>query len=116
MRLIDADAFAEWVHINVPADGPDALITKSFVMAGLKTKSVTRTVGLRFGRWKKEKGDNLTPGGTPYYVCALCGGSGHFVEFPKRKAVCDECGAVNSYPWEQIYEETSSLAEMDGDT
>lgn len=46
MRLIDADAFAEWVHYNTPADTQDALITKSFVMAGLRTESITPTVAM----------------------------------------------------------------------
>lgn len=44
MRPIDADAFAAWVDMNVPADTPELLISKSMVMAGLKTKSVTPTI------------------------------------------------------------------------
>ena len=48
MRAIDADAFAEWVHANVPAETPEALMTKAFVMAGLRTHSVTPTVDERF--------------------------------------------------------------------
>lgn len=44
MRAIDADAFADWVDRAVPADTPELLISKSMVMAGLKTKSVTPTV------------------------------------------------------------------------
>ena len=44
MRLIDADAFAEWVHKNVPVGSQEALLTKSFVMAALKSESVTPTI------------------------------------------------------------------------
>ena len=42
--LISRKALAEWVHANVPAYTPDALITKSFVMAALSTKSITPSV------------------------------------------------------------------------
>ena len=58
------------------------------------------------GVWKELKNAGLTPGGTPVYVCSKCGGSEHLhgVEFPKRKLICDECGSVNYYPWERIYD------------
>lgn len=46
MRAIDADAFADWVDRTVPADTPELLISKSMVMAGLKTKSVTPTIDI----------------------------------------------------------------------
>ena len=41
------------------------------------------------GRWKPLKGDFTTPGGTPYFVCGKCGGSGHLygVEYSRRKAI-----------------------------
>ena len=42
--LISRKALAEWIHANVSADTPDALITKSFVMAALSTKSITPSV------------------------------------------------------------------------
>ena len=62
----------------------------------------------RIGKWMKEDSDGyLTPGGTPYYVCEKCGGSGHLhgVEYSKRKVFCEECGTVNFYPWETLIEE-----------
>ncbi|MBR3584814.1 MAG: hypothetical protein IKO00_02210 [Oscillospiraceae bacterium] len=67
------------------------------------------------GRWKQLKGNFTTPGGTPYYVCGACGGSGHLngCEYPRRKVICDTCGRINLYPWERAYEEGSSLWEDD---
>ena len=64
-------------------------------------------------RWVKVTGDFTTPGGTPYFVCGQCGGSGHLygMEYNKRKVLCDECGSVNIYPWEQAHEVGSSLWE-----
>jgi len=64
-------------------------------------------------RWVKVTGDFTTPGGTPYFVCGRCGGSGHLygVEYSKRKVLCDGCGSVNIYPWEQAHEVGSSLWE-----
>lgn len=57
---------------------------------------------MKIGKWIKEEGDYVTPGGTPYYICEKCGKSGHLygVEFPRRKERCDVCGSVNYYPWE----------------
>lgn len=57
----------------------------------------------------------MTPGGTPYFECGGCGGSGHLhgVEFLRRKIICDNCGRVNIYPWEKAYEEGSSLWKDD---
>lgn len=68
------------------------------------------------GRWKQLKGAFTTPGGTPYYVCGACGGSGHLngCEYPRRKLICDTCGRINIYPWEKAYEEGSTLWENDG--
>lgn len=62
---------------------------------------------LRIGHWKEKKGSYMTPGGTPIYVCAKCGGSEHLhgVEYPRRKVFCEACGTVNLYPWERAYEE-----------
>ena len=62
---------------------------------------------LKLGRWTKKTGDFVTPGGTPVYVCAQCGGSEHLygVEYPKRKVFCDQCGYINFYPWEQLLDE-----------
>ena len=67
------------------------------------------------GRWKQHKGDFVTPGGTPYYVCGACDGSGHLhgCEYPRRKVICDTCGRINIYPWERAYEDGSSLWEED---
>lgn len=72
----------------------------------------------KLGRWKRVHGV-VTPGGTPYFECGACGGSGHLhgVEYPKRKTICDVCGVVNIYPWEKAYEEGSSLwDEVDAGT
>ena len=62
---------------------------------------------MEFGKWKRVEGDYITPGGTPIYVCEKCGGSEHLygVEYPRRKLHCDQCGSVNSYPWENPLEE-----------
>ncbi len=71
---------------------------------------------MNIGRWIKEDHDGYTtPGGTPLFVCGGCGGTPHLhgVEYPKRKVVCDNCGRVNIYPWEQAYEETCSLWAKD---
>ena len=69
----------------------------------------------KIGRWIKDpKAENcLTPGGTPYYVCDQCGGSGHLhgIEFPRRKVFCDQCGSVNVYYWEQTIEEIEQKSE-----
>lgn len=68
---------------------------------------------MKFGKWKELKGGYLTPGGTPIYVCGECGGSEHLhgVEYPRRKMVCDQCGSINSYPWEKTYEEEEAEAD-----
>lgn len=59
-----------------------------------------------FGRWKQVHG-YATPGGTPVFVRDRCGGSKHLhgMEYPERKKVCDQCGSINIYPWEKIYDE-----------
>ena len=69
----------------------------------------------RIGRWKQVIGDFVTPGGTPYYECGGCGNTGHLygVEYSKRKLLCDVCGRINIYPWEQAWEVWSSLWEED---
>ena len=61
---------------------------------------------MKFGKWKEVHG-YVTPGGDPVFACGLCGGSEHVhgVEHPRRKTVCDNCGQINSYPWEKTYEE-----------
>ena len=65
------------------------------------------------GKWQKKPGIYMSPGGTPAYICGSCGGSEHLhgVEFPRRKVICDNCGRVNIYPWENAYEQWSSLWE-----
>lgn len=70
---------------------------------------------MTLGRWRELKGDFMTPGGTPCYVCGKCKGSDHLhgVEYPKRKLICDQCGRVNIYPGETAYEVGSSLWEDD---
>lgn len=69
----------------------------------------------KIGKWiqTEDSHDYVTPGGTPYYVCSLCGGTGHLhgAEFSKRKLFCDNCGAINSYPWEKIYDEGAYFAK-----
>lgn len=59
------------------------------------------------GRWVQVQGGYMSPGGTPLYVCENCGGSEHLhgTEYPKRMAYCKECGQVNFYPWEKLYNE-----------
>lgn len=65
---------------------------------------------MKFGKWKRREGSYMTPGGTPLYICAECGGSEHLhgAEYPRRKMLCDKCGSINSYPWERTYEEEES--------
>ena len=60
-----------------------------------------------FGKWNKLNG-YITPGGDPVYACSSCGGSEHLygVEHRKRKQVCDVCGRVNSYPGEEIQDQS----------
>lgn len=69
----------------------------------------------KIGRWREIKGNYATPGGTPLYECGSCGGSQHLhgVEYRRRKVICDNCGRINIYPWENAYEEGSSLWEED---
>lgn len=57
---------------------------------------------MKFGKWKKVPG-YATAGGDPVFACGLCGGSEHVygVEHPKRKSMCDQCGAFNVYPYEK---------------
>ena len=57
----------------------------------------------KFGRWKRIPA-GMTPGGTPMFACAQCGGTEHLhgAEYPGRKVLCDDCGAVNFYPWEKL--------------
>lgn len=84
-RLIYANAFAEWIHKNVPADTQDALITKSFVMAALATESITPTVR----KAVKPKEVKMYP--CDQYACGSCGhvsvGSKDY-----RAKYCPECG------------------------
>lgn len=58
-----------------------------------------------FGRWKQIPA-GMTPGGTPAFVCAACGGTDHLygAEYPYRKVLCNVCGRINFYPWEKIYD------------
>lgn len=67
---------------------------------------------MKFAKWVKAPG-GITPGGTPMYVCSICGGSEHLygVEYQRRKMVCDECGCVNSYPWEKILDKESETMD-----
>lgn len=73
--------------------------------------------GNKLGRWKRVPGV-VMPGGTPYYECGSCGNTVHLhgTEYPKRKIICDVCGAVNIYPWEKAYEEGSSLWNAEENT
>lgn len=91
---VTGDMYDKWLHASV-----DAL--------ALLQEPVT------ISRWVKVAGVFTTPGGTPYFVCGRCGGSGHLygVEYRKRKVLCDGCGSVNIYPWEQAHEVGSSLWE-----
>lgn len=61
---------------------------------------------VQIGRWKQLHG-YATPGGTPIFVCAKCGGSEHLhgAEYPRIKVFCDTCGTVNLYPHQKAYEE-----------
>lgn len=56
------------------------------------------------GRWKEVEGNYVTPGGTPLYVCAQCGGGQHLygVEYPQQALICPKCGSINLYPWEKM--------------
>ena len=64
----------------------------------------------KIGRWKQIPA-GITPGGTPMYACAQCGKSEHLhgVEYRRKKLMCYECGSVNVYPWEEIYEEEENI-------
>ena len=59
---------------------------------------------VHLGRWKEVEGDYITPGGTPVYECAQCGGGQHLhgVEYPEQALVCPKCGSINLYPWEKV--------------
>ena len=64
----------------------------------------------KLGKWKQVHG-RFSYDGTPYYECSACGESVHLhgVKYPKRKMICDVCGRINIYPYEQAYEEESTL-------
>lgn len=70
----------------------------------------------KVGKWvePEDSNDYVTPGGTPFYVCSFCGGTGHLhgVEYPRRKLICDNCGAVNSYPDEETYDDSAFFARV----
>lgn len=71
---------------------------------------------MKMGRWRKVPGGGFTTaGGDPAFECGGCGNSVHVfgAEHRKRKTICDVCGRVNIYPWEQSFEQTSSLWEED---
>ena len=68
----------------------------------------------RIGRWEKMPLDGYTTlGGDPYFVCGGCGESGHVygVENQKRKILCDGCGRINIYPYEDAFERGTMLWE-----
>lgn len=69
-------------------------------------EKVQDPANIRFGRWI-EIPAGMTPGGTPMYACAVCGGTEHLhgAEYPGRKVFCDSCGRINFYPWEKILDE-----------
>ena len=60
----------------------------------------------RFGKWKRIS-SGMTPGGTPMYACAECGGTEHLygAEYPQRYVICEQCGSINTYPWEVTIDE-----------
>ena len=67
---------------------------------------------MKFGKWKQVF-CYVIPEGTPVFACAACGGSEHLhgAEYPRRKMVCDNCGRINSYPWEKTYDEEQAEEE-----
>lgn len=55
------------------------------------------------GKWKQVFG-YVTAGGDPVFECGQCGGTRHVYGIEhlyNRKKFCDQCGAVNTYPWEK---------------
>ena len=68
----------------------------------------------KLGKWQKLLSGGFTPGGTPVYVCGNCGGSEHLygIEYRKRKMKCEECGSINSYPWEETIEEDGGWIQI----
>lgn len=103
MRPIDADALDSKIYNDIPLK----------VFGNVKRMAAMREIvesmpTIRFGRWEKDDTPGmLSPGGTPLYVCAHCGGSGHLYggEYPRRKIFCDSCDSINFYPWEKFVEE-----------
>ena len=106
----------QYTYPTCPEHGNDVVfgdgIGNDNICACAKYKPSTR----RIGRWKAVNG-YVTPGGTPYYECGACGGSGHLhgAEYPERKVICDNCGRINVYPWEKTYECGSSFWEDDNE-
>lgn len=49
-----------------------------------------------YAEWVRDITANMTPGGTPYYICSSCGKGGHLygVEFPNSYSECPDCGAI----------------------
>lgn len=84
MRMIDADAFAEFVHEYVLPQSPDGLVTKLAVLAAIDHKSITPTVQepVRHGKWVSKC--------EPHYECSVCH---HWFHLYDRTNYCPNCGA-----------------------
>ena len=108
MKLIDKERFEAFEYVI-----PSNVDEESF---GLGVETVLERIDNapiiypKYGKWEKMIGGYMTPGGTPIFICAQCGGSEHLhgAEFPRRKMICDDCGCINSYPWEKTYEDEAN--------
>ena len=89
-----------------PKVTPDAEIFHALKIAIQSEINHLPSIMPKFGKWKQIP-SGMTPGGTPVFACAACGGSEHLhgTEYPERKMICDSCGLINYYPWEKIIEE-----------
>lgn len=105
MRPVDADAI-----LKEMGEEPEVWFNDGYSL-GLSDQykcdvdiiKAAPTVKPVFGRWKQIPA-GMTPGGTPMFACAYCGGTEHLhgAEYPKKKLTCDVCGSVNTYPWENV--------------
>ena len=84
MRLIDADAFIEWIDENVSEYTPSALVTKAVVISALKSKNVAPTVGgwISVKDWLPENNQNVL-------VCLYDGRRRKISDYPdgRRKTI-----------------------------
>lgn len=90
MRLIDADAFAEFVHNYVLPKSPDGFVTKLSVLTALNHKSITPTIDkgndVHANSWISVK-DRLPENKKSVLVCLYDGRRKKVSNYPDGKRI-----------------------------